>query len=456
MGCNHCDEFSRSHLMRRAVAEAGRGLPAIEPGMPAPAGTGLNRRSFMLRSGAALLSVYGASKLRFAELEEGIAKAAGGNDRVLVSIFMDGGVDSLSLLSPTTDPTYRALRPNLALPPGAGTAFGEDPSLRWNPAASAFDGLHQAGKLSVLPGVGYSSPDQSHFTSRHYWEVGALRPNEITGWMGRLLDVIGTPDNPLQGLSLDGSLSPALATGSLPVAAIDGPSYDLWAEGVWGKPEDLMYGAVGELGRASARAKDVGLRSAGGAAAQAMQLKAQLEPFSGEEITPPVAYPEGEGEWFGESLAALAAMLHAGLPIRCAALSAHGGYDTHDNQAESFASDIQVTTDSIAAFQADLEARGIADRVITLVWSEFGRRPEENDSGTDHGAGGAAFVLGTQVRGQMIGEFPGLAQLDADDNLRATSDFRALYCSIIEQWFGVDAGAVIPDAAGFARPALIG
>jgi uncharacterized protein (DUF1501 family) len=456
MGCNHCEEFSRSHLMRKAVAEAGRGLPSIEPGMPEPAGTGLSRRSFMLRSGAAMLSVYGASKLRFADLQEGIAQAAGGSDRVLVSIFLDGGVDSLSVLSPTTDSLYQQLRPTLALPAGTGTEFTEDPSLRWNPSVSAFDALHRAGKMSVLPGVGYTSPDQSHFTSRHYWEVGALKPNEITGWMGRLLDVIGTADNPLQGLSLDGWLSPALATAKLPVAAIDGPSYDLWAEGVWGRPEELMYGTVGELGRSGARSKDVGLRTAGSAAAQAMQLKAQLEPFSGEEIAPPVPYPEGDGEWFGQSLAALAAMLQAGLPIRCAALSAPGGFDTHDDQAGSFDGDIKVAADAIAAFQADLEARGLADRVITLIWSEFGRRPEQNDSGTDHGAGGCAFVLGTQVRGQMIGEFPGLAQLDADDNLRATSDFRGLYCSIIEQWFGVDAAAVIPDAGSFARPALIG
>ena len=456
MGCNHCDEFSRAHLVRRAVAEAGRGLPAIEAGMPAPAGTGLNRRSFLLRSSAAMLSVYGASKLRLGDLEAGIAKAAGSNDRVLVSIFLDGGIDSLSVLSPTTDPTYRSLRPNLALPVDAGTAFTEDPRLRWNPAAAAFDDLHRAGKMSVAPAIGYSSPDQSHFTSRHYWEVGGLLPNEITGWMGRLLDQIGTVDNPLQGLSLDGSLSPALATGSVPVAAIDGPSYDLWARGVWGEPEDLMFGAVAELGRTGARSKDAGMRTAAGAAAQAMQLKSQLQPFSGEEITPPVSYPSGDGEWFGGSLSALAAMLAAGLPIRCAALSAPGSYDTHDNQTESFDSDVKITTDSIAAFQADLEARGLADRVVTLVWSEFGRRPEENDSGTDHGAGGAAYVIGTQVKGQMIGEFPGLDQLDADDNLRATSDFRGVYCSLIEQWFGVDAGAVIPDAAGFARAALIG
>jgi len=454
MGCNHCDEFTRSHLVRRAVAEAGNGLPEIEQGMPVPAGTGLSRRSFLLRSGAAMLSVYGASKLGLGELQAGMARAAAPNERILVSIFLDGGVDSLSLLAPTGDSRYRALRPSLALSEADGAPFAEDPSLRWHPGAAAFDQLHRAGKLSVMPAVGYSSPDQSHFTSRHYWEVGGLQANELTGWMGRLLDRIGTPDNPLQGLSLDGSLSPSLATASVPVAAIDGPSYDIWARGVWGEPEELMWGAVTEIG--AGQGKDRGRARAGAAAVQSMRLKAQLDPFSGEQITPPVAYPTGDGDWFGNNLSALAAMLAAGLPIRCASISAPGAFDTHDNQAESFGGDLQLAADSIAAFQADLEARGLADRVITLVWSEFGRRPEENDSGTDHGAAGAAFVLGTNVRGRMIGEFPGLAQLDADDNLRNTSDFRGLYCSILEQWFNVDAAAVIPDAAGFARPALIG
>jgi uncharacterized protein (DUF1501 family) len=187
-----------------------------------------------------------------------------------------------------------------------------------------------------------------------------------------------------------------------------------------------------------------------------MRLKAQLEPFSGQQITPPVAYPGGEGDWFGRNLAALAAMLGSGLPIRCASISSPGAFDTHDNQAESFGRDLQITADSIAAFQADLEARGLADRVITLVWSEFGRRPQENESGTDHGAAGAGLVIGTNVRGRMIGGFPGLNQLDLDDNLRSTADFRGLYCSIVEQWFNVDAGAVIPGASGFARPALVG
>src|SRR5688572_15753869 len=122
MAC-HCNEFSRAHLMRAAAAEAGRGLPAIERGMPLPAGTGLSRRSFMLRAGLGMLSVYGASRLGLRDLQEGIAQAQGVEQPVLVTVFMDGGMDSLSVLAPTQDPVYQQLRPTLKLAPGAGTSF---------------------------------------------------------------------------------------------------------------------------------------------------------------------------------------------------------------------------------------------------------------------------------------------------------------------------------------------
>ena len=138
-----------------------------------------------------------------------------------------------------------------------------------------------------------------------------------------------------------------------------------------------------------------------------------------------------------------------------AAIDAPGGYDTHDDQAEDFSRYIKETCDGLLAFQRDLETRGLADRVLTLVWSEFGRRPEENGSaGTDHGAGGNAFLIGNLAKGKMVGEWPGLDTLDEDENLRATSDYRGMYCSLLEGWFGVDAGAVIPGASSFARPAL--
>ena len=119
--CHHCDEFTRASLLRRGAAEAGRGLPAIEPGMPAPAGTGLDRRSFVSGALGLALSVYGLGKLGL--FEDGIAQAASGAAQpVLVSVFLPGGADSLSVLYPALDPNYRKLRPTLALPDAAGPA----------------------------------------------------------------------------------------------------------------------------------------------------------------------------------------------------------------------------------------------------------------------------------------------------------------------------------------------
>jgi uncharacterized protein (DUF1501 family) len=456
MACD-CNEHSRAALLRQAAAQAGRGLPAIERGMPMPAGTGLDRRSFLFRSGAAMLSVYGASKLGLPAFQEGIARAQGGGLPVLVSVFLDGGADSLSILAPTADPKYQQYRPNLWLNDSETLQFRTGSTgLRWHQKADKLKALDDAGKVTVFPAIGYTDPDQSHFTSRHYWEVGALDPNGNTGWLGRLIDIIGTDDNPLQGLALDGQLSPALAAAEKPVASVDGPEYDLWTPGVWDDGiAEAMYAAALDIGDAHAGGADPGLAKAGKVEGQAMRVREELDALDIGD--PPPAYPD---VYFGRNLAALAAMLGAGLPIRCAAMTAAGGYDTHDNQESSLGDDLGDTIGSLHAFQADLEARGIADRVVTLVWSEFGRRPQENGdgagAGTDHGAAGAAFLIGTRASGQLIGDFPGLTNLDEDDNLVHTSDFRAAYCSLLEQWFDQDAAAVIPGAGGFARPVLIG
>jgi uncharacterized protein (DUF1501 family) len=452
-----CNDFSRSHLLRRAVAEAGSGLPGIEPGMPLPAGTGLDRRSFLARSVGLALSVYGAGSLAPRFLDDGIgqALAAGPPNTVLVSIFMDGGVDSLSLLFPHGDPEYRRLRPTLALP-DSDLVFSEDARLRWHPSAASFRALHQEGKLSVLPAVGYTNADQSHFTSRHYWEVGATEANLRTGWLGRYLDRIGTADNPLQGVSLDGELSPTLGTARVPVAALRGAGqYSFWAPGVWGQVESRMLDAVGQLGGGGDR--DPGRSAARMITSQADRLRRQLAPFDNDNGPgSPVPYPKHASD-FPEQLAGLAALLGAGLPLHCVALSSYGMYDTHSDQLERLAAGLKLTSDTLLAFQRDLEARGLADRVLTLVWSEFGRRGEENGSeGTDHGAAGVGFLMGTRVRGRMIGEFPGLrGGLDDDGNLKATVDFRSVYSSVLEQWLGTEAAPIIPRSASFPRVQLL-
>ena len=460
MAHRHCNSFTRSALIRDAAAQAGQGLPVAKRGMPLPAGTGLSRRSFLMRGAGLALSVYGGPKLLDLDaLRAGVAHAAAPPNAVIVSVFLDGGVDSLSLLAPVGDPTYRKLRPRLALREGDLKPFGGDDRLAWHPAAGGLATLHGEGKLAVMPAIGYEDPDQSHFTSRHFWEVGALNANERTGWLGRWLDRVGSADNPLQGISLDGRLAPTLATSRVPVASVSGPEeYSFWARGVWGPIEERMLETIGTLGGAHAASGDGALAQAGDAAAQSARLRTQLAPYTedGGSIVAPVEYPASDEDDFPRRLKDLAGLLAAGLPIRAVALSGAGEYDTHDNQPEDFEAGLRLTADSLFAFQRDLETRGLADRVIVHVWSEFGRRVEENGSlGTDHGAAGIGFLIGSRVNGGMIGEFPGLTNVDAQGNLRATCDFRAVQSALLEQWLDTDAAAVIPGAAGFGRPRLI-
>ncbi len=454
-----CQDFNRAGLLRRAAAQAGRGLPSIEPGMPTPAGTGLSRRGFLLASAGLVLSVYGAGRvLDPSTFEEGIARAAAAPAQpVIVSVYLQGGIDAMSVLYPSGDPLYTRYRPVLALSEAAGPAFAEDPRLHWHPLAAPLATLHSEGKVSVMPAVGYSGANQSHFTSRHFWEVGATQADLLTGWMGRYLDLAGSPDNPLQGLCLDEALQPSLATARMPVAAIDTPSsYSFYARDVWGPPQDIMYDYFDALGRVGTGSGDLAMVLSGKAALMSNTLRRQLTPFqptSGDSAPAlPAGYPSSSDR-FPARMAGIAQLLAAGLPLRCLSISTDSVFDTHDSQVAALDTGLSKAAQTLYAFQRDLESRGLADRVLTLVWSEFGRRPQENGSGgTDHGAAGCAFVIGTRAAGTMIGEWPGLATgLDALGNVQATADFRSLYSSLLEQWLGHEAAPIIPGAAGLGR-----
>jgi uncharacterized protein (DUF1501 family) len=456
-----CHEYTRAQLVREAgIARAGRGLPAVERGMPLPAGTGLTRRRFVVRAAGTALAVYGATRLGLPSFEEGIAQAAAetGSGPVLVSVFMPGGADSLSVLAPVGDPRYAQLRPTLGLRDGTGSSFSGDDRLRWHPGAQGLATLYGEGKVSVFPAIGYANADQSHFTSRHFWEVGATDAQLRLGWLGRYLDQVGSSTNPLQGLSLNSSLSPALAPARVPVSALDSPAaYTFASPGVDDPALTPMLDAITGLGMVRTSALEPQLRQARDVAAAAGRLRGELVGFASADGSPvynsAAGFPKSD---LGARLAGVSAMLARGLPMRAVTVEADDGdFDTHSDQAQTFGPRLATVTDTILAFQRDLEARGLADRVVTLLWSEFGRRPQENGSGTDHGAAGAAFVIGTRVRGGLLAEFPGLGTLDDNDNLVATSDFRGLYSGLLEQWLGHDAGRVIPGADGFGRPALI-
>jgi len=278
--------------------------------------------------------------------------------------------------------------------------------------------------------------------------------------MGRYLDIAGDPANPLQGLSLDYSLAPALATTKVPVAAVSTPSdYNFWA---YGLDEPLAAPALDTFGQLGAfPASSPALAQARAASFDTSIIRNQIAPFAEQEgkpaFTSPVAYPSSGGD-FPVRLAVLAAMLaDEALPIKCVSLNAVGSYDTHSDESETLATNLTETIESVVAFQRDLEARGLDDRVVIQLWSEFGRRPRENGSGTDHGAAGVAFLIGSRVAGKMVGEFPGLSKLDPNENTVNTSDFRAMYAALLGQWFQTEAGLVIPEAGtGLEGPSPYG
>ncbi len=445
-----------------------------DPRMPVPAGVGIDRRRFISAALGGLAIVYGAERAGLTDqmLGDGVAQAAalhGAHDRILVSLFLQGGIDSLSLLAPAGDPLYTKLRPTLAVAPGSGVQFREDPSLTWHPMAASLAELHNAGKVLVFPGIGYAGEDMSHFTSRHYWEVGATDASLTTGWLGRYLDIVGNPHNPLQGLSLDGQMNPTLATTRQPVAAIDQPNnFAVWINGLWGDSAQWALQSASTLGDAQRHAADPAIQQVAAAASEVGIVRRTLKPWAGKSSASKpgsnpgaayhakVAYPASSSDDLPARLAGLAAMIDRGVPLHCVALSTGVQFDTHSGQAGTFNSGVKLVADSLAAFQADLEARGIDQRVLVHVWSEFGRRAQENGSdGTDHGAAGMSLLIGSRVRGGMIGEFPALNRLDANGNQRVNVDFRGVYASLLEQWFNHEAAAIIPGAGRFHRYRLL-
>ena len=446
-----CDECTKATQLRDATA--GGGLPAIEPGMPRPAGTGMTRRSLMLGGAGLALTVFGGRMLAPEAFAEGIAEAASASPTapVIVSVFLSGGVDGLSLLPPVTDPYYkRSLRPSLYVGEDETLAMRGTADLRWHVKAAAFKDLHDRGRLTVFPAIGYEHANGSHFTSRHFYEVGATDPDAPTGWLGRWLDVVGEDHNPVQGFTVGPTLSPSLATGRVAVAAAEAPQeYDFTTVGIDGGPyKDALVAGHAALGRLTS--EDPVLGPARAMHRDAADLRTTLAaPLPAGSVV----YPTGR---LGDRLRTSARLLGAGLPIRCMTVDATADFDTHAGQRDTFEEQIEECSTALLAFQADLEHRGLGDRVLTVIWSEFGRRPDENGSaGSDHGAAGVAMLMGTRVRGGLVGEFTGLRTLDPEGNIRHSTDFRGLYASVLEQWVGADATQLIPGAATLPRYTLL-
>jgi uncharacterized protein (DUF1501 family) len=424
-------------------------------------GGGVTRRQVIGRGLAAGLTVYAAKAMSIGRVFEAAeaAYASAPNAPVLVSVFLPGGCDLLDTIVPLDQyGRYAGMRPQLKQTNAAklgSTGLGINAALT-SGMNGGVKGLFDAGKIGLMPGIDYSNPDLSHFHSRHFWETGLVIDRGASGWLGRLLDRTGSQDNPLQGVSMTGALSPVLRTGQAPVAAVSSPGdKQFWIPGVYGKPFDDAMAAWEQM--AGRPTSGPGAAATMSSVVQAKRVADMLAPYRNDGSGPNplagmIAYPSAAANPLAGNLRDLAALLAQPLGIRVAAVESDGDFDTHDRQGQDLTAGLTQVSEALSAFQADLEARGIADRVLTLVWSEFGRRPHENDShGTDHGAGGVAWLQGTRVKSGLLSDYPDLGKLDGESNLAVTLDFRRLYCSLLEQWMGADAASVIPGAGAFGR-----
>ncbi len=455
-----CDDFHRTAEQRGSLA--------------AP----LTRREVVGLGLGAGIALYLTPGTPVQQALESSAEAAVGdpNARVLVSVFLPGGLDLLDSIVPLNQyGLYRDARGGNARPgtsPKLGaTGLGvHDALARGN--RGGVKGLFDQGKIGLLPGIDYANPNLSHFTSRQFWETGLITRELATGWLGRWADRFGSKDNPFQAIGLGPQLSPVLRTAGAPVAGVETPRQARLEAQL---PADVLQMTAESYQRLGALGSKRGGRDAVNRAVRLTKRVADdLAPYEGSApqpsqdpganplgalLPPPQpsnnapAYPPGQ---LGDRLKTLAFLLSQPLGTRLAAVDARGLFDTHDNQALMLDPLLTELSYALSAFQLDIEQRGLADRVLVFVWSEFGRRLKSNASGgTDHGAGGIAWVQGTQARSGVLTDYPRLNDLDAYGNLKVTVDFRQVYASLIEQWLAADANAVIPRANELTRVGLV-
>lgn len=412
---------------------------------------GITRRRFLTGLGvagaAAVAAGYGLSVWRDGGSSTSSSSAttttlgprlSGRDDRTLVVVELAGGNDGLNTVVPFADPAYRTLRPTL----GVGDPIALDDSIGLAPELVQLAARYREGHVAIVEGVGYPNPDLSHFASLAYWWSGAPGVSGSRGWLGRYLDATVGFDDPLAAVGIGPVPSPALlGSRSFATSIADGtglqPQLPSWVDArkdlvaAWSRfaPADTdpttAMGAIEQAIRSTARAR--------------RDLAGRLHPGD----------VQGGDAGYGQEQSATAALtLAAQLVVaerapRVVYVNGLGDYDTHQGEAARHPALLRDLDAGLAAFFGALDAAGASERAVVMTVSEFGRRPAENGSGTDHGTAAPHFVVGASVKGGRYGAAPSLTELDDHGNLVATTDFRSLYATALQDWLGVDAEPLV-------------
>lgn len=360
------------------------------------------------------------------------------NDNILVVLQLSGGNDGLNTVVPVGNDAYRKARPTLAL---KDRLLKLDDRFALNPGLTGFHALYQSGQLAIVHGCGYPQPNRSHFQSMAIWHTADPKLSVGTGWLGHYLDHLdrGTTPNALRAVNIGPELPQALVNEGPPAPSINSlEDYRVRTDGATSFDAKLEAQIIAELQqvRDGSPALQFLARQATNAIISAEQVQKLTASYK-----PDASYEQG----LGQRLRLIAQIIAGNFGTKVFYVEV-GGFDTHANQLYSHEQLLRQVGHAVQAFYTDLATKGLDGKVLTMCFSEFGRRVKQNDSnGTDHGAAGPMFLIGRKVKAGSHGTHPSLDELD-DGDLRYTTDFRRVYATVLQRWLNADATAVLRNA----------
>ncbi len=351
------------------------------------------------------------------------------NGKVLVLIQLKGGNDGLNTVVPIEDSIYYNNRPTLSIEKETAVKLNDITGL--HPSLLPFKDLYDNGKLNIIQNVGYDNPNRSHFRSTDIWLSGSDSEQFIyDGWVGRYLHKMyssfpdETPDHPM-----------AIQLGSVQSLLFEGPEASMGV--AFQDPNtffQLVQGSEVDNDPPPDTIAGEELKFLKQIAAQSIQYADVIKEIADKNENK-ADYPDTN---LATQLKIVADLIGGGMETPCY-LTTISGFDTHATQADIHSNLLQELADAVSAFQTDLELMGVADKVVTLTISEFGRRVAENGSeGTDHGSAAPMFAIGQNLLGGFTGDNPNLSDLDDNFDIKHKYDFRQVYATMLQDHLGLD------------------
>jgi len=420
--------------------------------------TKVTRREF-IRDGVAAFTLSFAAPAFLVD----IARAQGAVSRNLVVIYLAGGNDALSTVIPYKDSFYYSRRPAIAVPAANVLQIGTDSAgraLGLHPRLTGLQTIFNQGRLAIIQRAGYQNSSRSHFQGTDIW--GTANPNNAsgTGWLGRYLDTLPSPIDPLAGWNTSGATYRALTGNNLAVPSITDPrSYSFASPNSGAEAINERNSAIRLASMAGA--DRVNLAFVNTSAMEAFATLDRVASVVTYQST--VTYP---ANGFAQALKTVAGSIAKGIGTRVYWVQT-GGFDTHSGQGNAgggaYANLMTTVGDGLLAFYNDLQNQGLLDSTLMIQFSEFGRRISENGSnGTDHGAGAIMMAIGGGVRGGLFGTAPDLNPRPDNPTLENSgndvtyeTDFRSVYAKVLDGWLGTDSVSILGGDFRGNAPAFI-